>query len=144
MELKNVLLNRFKMVEYLMTTVMMTSTKSKRNLKTKIHLIKFRFIFIYVVLFKKIVNSLVPIKLLKEFVVFKASDVRFTRSTQHFMNSNDKTMFRFNIKPNCNSFENCFFYRAIFIWNKLPFTIRQVPQYRDLNLRSLNFYVMVS
>ena len=89
--------------------------------------IKFKFIFNDVVLFYKIVNSLVPIKLPREFVLIKASEVRFTRSTENIINTSDKTMFKCNIKPNCNSFENSYFYRVVVIWNKLPFDIRQVP-----------------
>ena len=48
--------------------------------------IKFKFIFNDVVLFFKIVNSLVPIKLPREFVLIKASEVRFTRSTENIIN----------------------------------------------------------
>ena len=82
------------------------------------------FFFNDVVLFYKIVNSLVPIKLPREFVLIKASEVRFTRSTENIINTSDKTMFKCNIKPNCNSFENSLYlYRVVVIWNKLPFDI---------------------
>ena len=72
-------------------------------------------------------NSIVPIQLPREFVLIKASEVRFTCSTENIINTDVKTMFKCNIKPNCNSFENSYFNSIVVIWNKLPFDIRQVP-----------------
>ena len=90
--------------------------------------IKFKFMLTDLVLFYKIINSLVPINLPENFTFVIADDVKFTRNTSAIINSMDKTRIACSINPSCNSFKNCFFYRTMKIWNTIPYLIRQEPK----------------
>ena len=101
--------------------------------------LKLKFLLNDLVLFYKITNFLVPITLPSQFTVIDPNNVRYTRSTQNVIELNDKTRYKCNIKPSCNIFENCFFYKTINIWNQIPFDIRQIPNIAIFKLKLINF-----
>ena len=94
----------------------------------KILPIKFKFILTDLILFYKIIYSLISIKLPAGFYIPEASDVRHTRNTANIVNHSDITTIRCSIRPNCDSFRNSFFFRTMNIWNKIPYDIRQVDK----------------
>ena len=96
--------------------------------------IKFKFFLNDLALFYKIINSLVSIKLPGHFIVLQGDRVRCTRTTSAIINQNDTTLMKCNIRPNCESFKNCFYYRTMVMWNRLPCNIRQtarIPHFKS-------------
>ena len=87
--------------------------------------IKSKFALNDLILFFKIMNCLVPIKLPEHFTVIKPKDVRLTRKTATILEDKDTTSIKCSIKPLCDSFKNCFFHRTMILWNKIPYSIRQ-------------------
>ena len=75
--------------------------------------IKFKFFFNDLALFYKILNSLVSIKLPGHFIILQGDRVRCTRTTSAIISQNDTTLMKCNIRPNCESFKNCFYYRTM-------------------------------
>ena len=90
--------------------------------------IKFKFFLNDLALFYKILNSLVSIKLPGHFVILQGDQVRCTRTTSAIISQNDTTLMKCNIRPNCESFKNCFYYRTMVMWNRLPCNIRQTAR----------------
>ena len=89
---------------------------------------KFKFILTDLILFYKIIHSLISIKLPPEFYIPEANAVRHTRNTANIVDHRDRTTIRCSIRPNCDSFRNSFFLRTMNIWNKIPYNIRQVDK----------------
>ena len=87
--------------------------------------IKSKFALNDLILFYKIINSLVPINLPEHFTIIKPEDVRLTRKTATILDEKDVTSFKCSIKPSCDSFRNCFYYRTMKLWNIVPYSIRQ-------------------
>ena len=75
--------------------------------------IKFKFFLNDLALFYKILNSLVSIKLPGHFIILQGDRVRCTRTTSAIISQNDTTLMKCNIRPNCESFKNCFYYRTM-------------------------------
>ena len=75
--------------------------------------IKFKLFLNDLALFYKIINSLVSIKLPGHFIVLQGYRVRCTRTTSAIISQNDTTLIKCNIRPNCKSFKNCFYYRTM-------------------------------
>ena len=90
--------------------------------------IKFKFFLNDLALFYKILNSLVSIKLPGHFIILQGDRVRCTRTTSAIISQNDTTLMKCNIRPNCESFKNCFYYRTMVMWNRLPCNIRQTAR----------------
>ena len=101
--------------------------------------VKFKFVFNDLVMIFKVVNSLTPIQIPQEFFIVTPEKVRHTRSTQNIINHNDKTMYKCEINPCVKSYENCFFYRAFSLWNRLPFDLRQVPSLSVFRVKLTEF-----
>ena len=78
------------------------------------------------VLFYKIINNLVPIKLPEHFTFIKPDEVRYTRKTSVIIEDKDFTYIKCSIKPYCDSFRNSYFYRTMKLWNGLPYYTRQL------------------
>ena len=72
---------------------------------------------------------LIPIKLPEEFSFVKACDVRYTRKTSAIIDKKDTTQIACSIKPNCLSFQNCFYCRTMKIWNLVH---QQQPECKTL------------
>ena len=89
--------------------------------------IKYKFAVTDLILFFKIMNCLVPIALPEQFTVVQSNNVRLTRQTAAIKEDNDITTVNCSIKPSCDSFRNCFFYRTMTLWNSIPYIIRQQP-----------------
>ena len=85
----------------------------------------FQFALNDLILFYKIINDLVPINLPEHFTIIKPEDVRLTRKTATILDDKDMTSIKCSIKPSCESFRNCFFYRTMKLWNSVPYNIRQ-------------------
>merc|ERR1712224_958563 len=80
-----------------------------------------------------------PIKLPDEFTFLKADQARCTRDNYVLIDKTliiDKTvinkiavidtnMMTCAVKPTCDAFRNCYFYRTMKLWNKLPSEIRK-------------------
>ena len=86
---------------------------------------KSKFALNDLILFYKIINDLVPINLPEHFTIIKPEDVRLTRKTATILDDKDMTSIKCSIKPSCESFRNCFFYRTMKLWNSVPYNIRQ-------------------
>ena len=87
--------------------------------------IKSKFALNDLIMFYKILNCIVPISLPEHFTVIKPKDVRFTRKTVAIIDNKDVTSIKCSIKPSCDSFRKCFFYRTMTLWNSIPYSIRQ-------------------
>ena len=87
--------------------------------------IKSKFALNDLILFYKIVNCLVPIDLPVHFTFIKHNDVKYTRKTANIIDEKDVTSIKCSIKPSCEIFRNCFFYRTMILWNSIPYIIRQ-------------------
>ena len=70
-------------------------------------------------------NCLVPISLPEHFTAIKPKEVRFTRKTATIIDDKDMTSIKCSIKPSCDSFRNCFFYRTMLLWNSILYSFRQ-------------------
>ena len=86
---------------------------------------KLQFYFDDLVLFYKILYSLVSIKLPKEFTIVKGNEVRYTGNTAAIINEQDITQVKCPNKPYCDSYKNCFYYRIMLAWNKVPCNVRR-------------------
>ena len=86
-------------------------------------------------LFYKIINLLVSINLHGHFIILQGDRVRCTRTTWAIICHNDTTLMKCNIRPNCESFKNCLYYRTMVMtgksvphnqvmWNRLLCNIR--------------------
>ena len=101
--------------------------------------IKLKFLLNDLILFYKIVNSLVPISLPDEFSLVDPKNLRFTRSTQSIISLDDKSTYKCITKPCISAYENCYFFRTMAIWNNLPHSIRQLPSLSIFKLKLTEF-----
>ena len=81
------------------------------------------------IMYYRIMHSMVPIDLPDEFSLIEPSKLRFTRNTAAIIDRRDVTQVKCSINPNCDIFRNSFFYRTMLIWNKVPYEIRQEPSF---------------
>ena len=96
--------------------------------------IKMKFILNDLVLFYKIINSLVNIKLPEHFAFKEGKNLKYTRQNVDIIEQNDKTSLSCNLKSTCDWFRNSFFYRTMKLWNSVPYTFR--PQSAITKLKS--------
>ena len=61
-------------------------------------------------------------------LLYSSTVIRCTRTTSAIISQNDTTLMKCNIRPNCESFKNCFYYRTMVMWNRLPCNIRQTAR----------------
>ena len=54
--------------------------------------------------------------------------LRYTRQNANIINNKDNTYIACSIKPTCDSFRNCFFYRCMILWKSWPYELRQVAK----------------
>lgn len=101
--------------------------------------LRFKFLLTDMILFYKIVNSLVPIELPDDFSLIDPKKVRYTRSTQNILSQDDKSTYKCNIRPSIKVYENSYFYRSVKNWNKLPYCIRQLPSLSNFKARLTEF-----
>ena len=87
--------------------------------------IKYKFYLNDLILFYKIFNSLISIRLPKHFTIVQAEQTRLTRNTSEIIEHKDKTFIKGSIKPTCDGFRNSYFYRTMNLWNSVPYNIRQ-------------------
>ena len=87
---------------------------------------KFKFVLNYLIMYYKIINLLVHIKLPEHFTFVEAEQVRYTRQTSAIINNVDKTLIKCNIRPTGGRLRDRFFYRTMHLWNRLHSHIRQV------------------
>ena len=76
-------------------------------------------------LFYRIIYSLVSIDLPEQFTFVDGKELKYTRKTANIIDEKDITSIICSVKPTCDSFRNCFFYRTMKLWNFLPYDIRQ-------------------
>ena len=91
--------------------------------------IKLKFYMNDLLLFYKIVYSLVPINLPEHFSYVNSDQLRYTRQNADIISKKDKTHITCSITPTCDSLRNCFFFRTMKLWNFLPYDIRQVAKF---------------
>ena len=91
----------------------------------KILPMKLKFIHNDLLMFYKIVNSLVPINLPDYIVVVRPEDTRNTRLNARIHDMSDRSTYHCNVETNTEVFRNAFFCRAVRRWNSLPVTVRQ-------------------
>ena len=99
-----------------------------KQTELKIMPIKLKFYQNDLIMFYKIVNSLVPINLPEHFTFLDSEQLRYTRRTAQVIDKKDITQIVCSIKASSESFKNCFFYRSMKLWNFLPFELRQEPR----------------
>ena len=87
--------------------------------------IKCKFALNDLMLYFKIINQLIEIKLPEHFSFIKPEEVRYTRKTAPIIKDLDVTQVKCCITPSCDVFRNSFFYRTMILWNSLPYGIRQ-------------------
>ena len=87
--------------------------------------IKMKFRLNDLILFYKIVNSLVAIELPEHYTFIDGRELRFTRKNANIIDKKDRTSVTCSIKPACDTFRNSYFHRTMKLWNFLPFEIRQ-------------------
>ena len=73
---------------------------------------KFKFVINELIMYYKIINLLVHIKLPEHFTFVEAEQLRYTRQTSAIINNVDKTLIKCNIRPTGGRFKDCFFYRT--------------------------------
>ena len=99
------------------------------NKQHKLDLLPMRekFIFSDLVLFYKIINDEVPIKLPKYVSRIEPQNIkRVTRSNKAMADGIDKSKYRCNIIPKVKSFQDSYFYRTVHNWNDLPLVLREL------------------
>ena len=87
---------------------------------------KFKFVLNDLIMCYKIINLLVHIRQPEHFTFVEAEHIRYTRQTSAIINNVDKTLIKCNIRPTGGKVRDCFFYRTMNLWNRLPSHIRQV------------------
>ena len=100
---------------------------------------KFKFVLNDLIMYYKIINLLVHIKLPEHFTFVVAEQVRYTRQTSAIINNVDKTLTKCNIRPTGGRFRDCFFYRTMDLWNRLPSHIRQVTHVSIFKVKLTTF-----
>ena len=90
--------------------------------------IRLKFIHNSLMLFYKIINCLVAISLPDYITLIRPEAVRYTRETAAVIDKKDTRTFSCTITPSCNSFKHSFFYRSMSLWNKLPYSIKQIDK----------------
>ena len=55
------------------------------------------------------------------------------------INNFDKTLIKCNMRPTCGRFRDCFLYRTMDLWNRLPSHIRQVTKVSILKVKLTTF-----
>ena len=76
-------------------------------------------------LFYKIVNSLIPVKLPDYITVCQPEGTRYTRRNAQIHDMTDISTYRSGIVPSTDAFRYSFFYRTMVSWNGLPVDVRQ-------------------
>ncbi len=102
--------------------------------------IKLKFIYNDLMMYFKIVNDLVPVKLPEFITIIQPEESRYTRNTAPIHNRTDKTRYQCNVPINNDIFRNSYFCRVIRYWNSLPENIRQterVSVYKQLLLKHI-------
>ena len=87
--------------------------------------VKQKFIYNDLMLFFKIVNSMVPISLPPYLVVQIAEDTRVTRRNAQIVDQTDTSTYRCSIPVETGALRNSFFCRSMRRWNSLPVPVRQ-------------------
>ena len=100
---------------------------------------KFKFVLNDLIMYYKIINLLIHIKLPEHFTFVEAEQVRYTRQTAAIINNVDKTLIKCNIRPTGGRFRDCFFYRTMDLWNRLPSHIRQVTNVSIFKVKLTTF-----
>ena len=100
---------------------------------------KFKFVLHDLIMYYKIINLLIHIKLPEHFTFVEADQVRYTRQTAAIINNVDKTLIKCNIRPTGGRFRDCFFYQTMDLWNRLPSHIRQVTNVSIFKVKLTTF-----
>ena len=88
---------------------------------------KSKFLLSDLILFYKIVNNEVTIKLPNYVTRIEPQDVKkVTRSTRAIAEGVDKSKFKCKIVPKVKSFQDSYFYRSVEHWNSLPLKLRDL------------------
>jgi len=91
----------------------------------KILPIKLKFIYNDLVIFYKVVNSLIPVKLPNYITVCQAEGLRHTRQNAQIHDMTDVSKYKSSIVPRSDAFRHSFFQRSMTRWNDLPPAVRQ-------------------
>ena len=94
---------------------------------------KFKFVLNDLIMYYKIINLLVHIKLPEHFTFVEAEQVRYTRQTSAIINNVGKTLIKCYLRP------TGFFYRTMDLWNRLPSHIRQVTKVSIFKVKLTTF-----
>ena len=87
--------------------------------------IKLKFIYNDLVVFYKVVNNLIPVKLPDYITVCQPESLRYTRRNAPIHDLTDVSTYKSSIVPCSNALKHSFFYRSMIRWNDLPVTVRQ-------------------
>ena len=87
--------------------------------------IKLKFIYNDLVLFYKVVNNLIPVKLPDYITVCQPEGLRYTRRNAQIHDMIDVSTYKSGIVPCSNDLRHSFFYRSMIRWNDLPVAVRQ-------------------
>ena len=94
-----------------------------------------------ILLFFKIIHSLVPINLPSYLNIAPPIQRCNTRASQKTFLANDTLLYECNLKPvpTLAAFLNNYFYRTHQYWNSLPFSIRQCTNFLSFKIELKNF-----
>ena len=87
--------------------------------------INLKFVYNDLMLFYKIVNNLIPLKLPDYITVCQPEDSRYTRQNAQIHDMTDVSTYKSSIVPCTDAFRYSFFYRTMTAWNGLPVDVRQ-------------------
>ena len=104
---------------------------------------KLKFIFNDLLMFYKIVSNLVPVDLPSYITRCVPEELRYTRRNAPILDLTDTSSFQCSITPSCEAFKNCFYFRTMHMWNRLPVSVRQVERISVFKT-SLNGYLWSS
>ena len=57
-----------------------------------------------------------------EFV--NADHIRMTRKTSDMVEQKDIATIKWSVKPTCDGFRNCYFYRTMVVWNNFSYHVK--------------------
>ena len=100
---------------------------------------KMKFMLNDLIMYFKIIHSMIPLELPDEFTLIEPSRLRYTRNTAPIIDQRDVTQVKCSINPSCDSLRNSFYYRTMLIWNKVPYEIRQEHSFAKFKISATEF-----
>ncbi|KAL5270218.1 hypothetical protein ACHWQZ_G001079 [Mnemiopsis leidyi] len=108
--------------------------------KLKILPMKLKFLSNDLILFYKIVNQMVPIKLPSCIVIMRPTEgSRLTRQSAAVLDETDVTRYSFLTVPTTDTLNKSFFFRTVRNWNSIPVSVRQINSFSLFKSALMNY-----